>query len=205
MGLPQGNLFTLQESFQAAESTNSRRVLSGVRLQPQIRYPTAQRSSAAKTRAHNRQGASPHLWGEGHLNSDHDLGGRGLSLLSTAESSPTVVAPLGDQALGDLAPSPKPTPLDQPRYHRSATQGQKAPTEKASLRAHQTGHLAQAPHSHQNRFLGCQSPRLYRNRSVLPLRQLRKRRVHSLPQRHRYSYHLGGNARRYGQRASGSA
>src|SRR5687767_9017931 len=47
--------------------------------------------------------------------------------------------------------------------------------------------------------------RLYRNRSSLPLRQLRAGRVHPLAQCHRHSYHLGGNSRRDGQRPSGSA
>jgi hypothetical protein len=51
-------------------------------------------------------------------------------MLSTAQSSPTVVASLGYQALGDLAVSPKATPLDQPRYHRPATQGQKRQLKK---------------------------------------------------------------------------
>jgi hypothetical protein len=160
MGLPQGDLLTLQESFQAAESTDSRRVLSGLRLQPQIRYPAAQRSSTAKTGVNHRQEPPLHLWWESHLISNSHLGGCGLSMLGAAQSSPTVVAPVGHQALGDFTVSPKATPLDQPRYHRPATQGQKAPTEKTPLRAHQTGHVAQAPHSHQNRLLGCQNPRL---------------------------------------------
>ena len=133
------------------------------------------------------------------------LGGRWLSLLSATQSSPTIVASLGQQTLGDLGASSKATPRDQPCYHRPATQGQKTPTEKTPLRAHQARHLTQAPYSHQDRFLGCQSPRLYRNRSGLPLRQLRKRRVHPLAQRHRHSLDLGGNARCHGQRPSGSA
>src|SRR5919106_96766 len=156
MRLPQGNLLTLQESFQAAQSSNSRRVLSGVRLQPQIRYPTAQRSSATKTRSNNCHGAPPHLWCEGHLISDGHLGGRGLSLLSTTQSSPAVVASLGQQAFGHFRPSPKPTPLDQRCYHRPPTQGQKAPTKKTSLRAHQAGHASKAPHPYQDRLLGCE-------------------------------------------------
>ena len=41
MGLPQGDLLPLPKSFQAPESPNSRRVLSGLRLQPQIRYSAA--------------------------------------------------------------------------------------------------------------------------------------------------------------------
>src|SRR5688500_10992090 len=139
-----------------------------------------QRSSAAKTRSNNGQGTPPHLWCEGYFISDNHLGGLGLSMLSAAQRSPTVVAPLGDQALGDYGPSSKPTPLDQSRYHRPATQGQKAPIEKASLRTHQTRHLAQAQHPNQNRFLGCQNPGLYRNRSGVSLRQLRKLRVHPL-------------------------
>jgi hypothetical protein len=48
----------------------------------------------------------------------------------------------------------------------------------------------------KNRFLGCQNSRLHRNRSGLAFRQLRKRRVHPLAQRHRHSHHLGGNSRR---------
>src|SRR5688572_7791266 len=87
MGLPQGDLLTLQESFQAAESTDSRRVLSGLRLQPQIRYPAAQRSSATKARGNKCQGPPPHLWCEGHRISDGHLGSRGLSMFSAAQSS----------------------------------------------------------------------------------------------------------------------
>ena len=131
MGLPQGNLVTLQESFQGAQSTDSRRVLPGVRLQSQIRYSVAQRSSAAKTRANTFQGAPLYLWCEGHLISGRYLGGRRLSLLNAAKSSAPVMAPVGDQALGDFGAHPKATPLDQPCYHRPATQSQKAPTEKA--------------------------------------------------------------------------
>ena len=158
MGLSQGDLPALQESIQATAGTNSRRVLSGLRLQPQIRYPAAQRSSAAEIQDPSLQRPSPHLWCEGHFVFDGDLGSCGLSMLGAAQSSFTVVAPVGRQALGDLGSSSKATPLDQPRYHRPATQGQKAPTEKATLRAHQTGHVAQTPHSHQNRLLGMSKP-----------------------------------------------
>ena len=49
MGLPQSDLFPLQKSIQAAEISHSRRVLSGLPLQPQIRDSAAQRSCAAKT------------------------------------------------------------------------------------------------------------------------------------------------------------
>lgn len=94
------------------------------------------------------QGPSPQLRCEGDLGSDGHLEGRGLSMLSAPQSAPTVVASLGDQALGDFGFAPKATPLDQSRYHRPPTQDQKAPTEKASVRAHQTRHIAQAPHSH---------------------------------------------------------
>ena len=72
-----GDLHTLQESFQAAESKDSRRVLSGLRLQPQVRYPAAQRSSTAKTGVNHRQEPPLHLWWESHSISNSHLGGYG--------------------------------------------------------------------------------------------------------------------------------
>ena len=47
MGLSQSDLRSLPESIQAAASADSRRVLSGLRLQPQIRHSTTQWPSVA--------------------------------------------------------------------------------------------------------------------------------------------------------------
>jgi hypothetical protein len=74
--------------------------------------------------------------------------------------------------------------------------GRKTPT--APLRPHQARHAAQTPYPHQNRFLECQNPRIYRNRSGLALRQLRKGRVYLFPQRHRYLLHVGRKPCRHG-------
>src|SRR5437660_10074634 len=87
MGLSQGDLPALQESIQATAGTNSRRVLSGLRLQPQIRYPASHRSSAAEIQDSSLQRPSPHLWCEGHFVFDGDLGSCGLSMLGAAQSS----------------------------------------------------------------------------------------------------------------------
>jgi hypothetical protein len=86
---------------------------------------------------------SPHLWPESHLVSYGYLGGGGLSVLGAPQSSPTVMAPLGPKALRYFGPSPKTATLDQPRHHRPATQAQKTPTQKQTLRTHQTRHSAQ--------------------------------------------------------------
>ena len=50
---------------------------------------------------------------------------------------------LGLPTLRYLGPSPKAVALDQPRHHRPATQAQKTPTQKQTLRTHQTRHSAQ--------------------------------------------------------------
>ena len=81
---------------------------------------------------------------------------------------------------------------------RPPTPSEKNPTQTAPLRPYQARHAAQTPYSHQNRFLECQNPRLYRNRSGLALRQLRKGRVHLFPQCHRYLLHLGRKPCRHG-------
>src|SRR6266478_3056809 len=200
MGLPQGDLLSLQKSIEAPQNSHSRRVLSGMRLQPQVRYSTAQRSSTAKNQDHNPQGSSPHLRGESHLVFDSGLGSRGLSLLGATQSSATVVAAVGHQALDHLGPSPKAAAYDQPLYHRPPTQVQKAPTENQALRAHQARHFAQTSYPHQNRLLGCQNARLYRNRFGLSLRQLCFGGVPALAQCHRHSFHLGGNSCGDGQK-----
>src|SRR6266536_3687721 len=133
MGLSKSHLLPLPKSFQTAASSHSRRVLPGLRLQPQIRHPAAQWSSATNTQD-TPQRPSPHLWPESHLVSYGYLGGGGLSVLSTPQSSLTVMAPLGPKALRYLGPSPNAATLDQPRHHRPATQAQKTPTQKQTLR-----------------------------------------------------------------------
>lgn len=55
MGLPQGNLLSLPKSFQAIQSSDSRRVLSSLWLQPQVRHPAAQRPSPAEIPAHPKR------------------------------------------------------------------------------------------------------------------------------------------------------
>ena len=87
MGLSQGDLLTLQESIQAVQSAHSRRVLSGLQLQPQIRHSIAQWPCATKTEADTTKGASFDLWRQSDLSPDGDLGGRRLSVLGAAQSS----------------------------------------------------------------------------------------------------------------------
>src|SRR3990172_2525520 len=130
MGLSQGDLRSLPKSIQAVQSPDSRRVLSGLRLQSQIRYSIAQRSSAAKAQDDHAQRASADLWRQGDLSSDGDLGSRRLSLLGAAQSAVAAVAAMGDQAFGTDGPSAKATADDQPGDHRPATEGKKTPTQK---------------------------------------------------------------------------
>jgi len=90
-------------------------------------------------------------------------------------------------------------PWAQKRFAISA-QAQKTPTQKQTLRTHQTRHSTQTLHPHQNRLLGCKNSRLYRNRSGLALGQLCFGRVHLLAQCHRHPLHLGRKPRRNGQK-----
>src|SRR5688572_189512 len=100
MGLSQGDLRSLQESIQATASPDSRRVLSDLRPQSQIRHSIAQWPSAAKTQDDSTTGSSFGLWHQGDLIADGDLGGRRLSVLGAAQSSVAVVAAVGNQTHG---------------------------------------------------------------------------------------------------------
>src|SRR6266545_3583205 len=111
-GLSQGNLRPLQESIQGSASTHSRRVLSGLPLQPQIRHSIAQWPSATKTQADSTKGASADLWHQSDLSPDGDLGGRRLSVLGAAQSCVAAVAAVGDQAPGAVGPGAKATAHD---------------------------------------------------------------------------------------------
>src|SRR4029450_2882376 len=128
MGLSKSHLLPLPKSFQTAASSHSRRVLPGLWLQPQIRHPAAQWSSATKTQDKPKR-PSPHLWPESHLVSYGYLGGGGLSVLGAPQSSPTVMAPLGPKALRYLGPRPKTSALHSPPHHPPAAQRHKNHTQ----------------------------------------------------------------------------
>ena len=142
MGLSQSDLRSLPKSIQAVQSPDSRRVLSGLRVQSQIRHSLAQRTNTAKAQDDRTQGASAGLWCQGDLSADGDLGSRRLSVLGAAQSPVAVVASVGDQALGAVGPSAKATADDQPGNDRPATEGKETPTQKTTLRSHQARHLA---------------------------------------------------------------
>ena len=126
------------------------------------------------------------------------LGGVGLPLVGASESlAPTLVA-LGQKTLLSHSQNRTPTVVDLGAPDRPQTQREKNPAPPAPLRPHQARHAAQTPYPHQNRFLECQNPRIYRNRSGLALRQLRKGRVYLFPQCHRYLLHVGRKPCRHG-------
>ena len=118
------------------------------------------------------------------------LGGVGLPLVGASESlAPTLVA-LGQKTLLSHSQHRTPTVIHLGAPDRPQTQREKNPAPPAPLRPHQARHAAQTPYPHQNRFLECQNPRIYRNRSGLALRQLRKGRV--------YLLHVGRKPCRHG-------
>src|SRR5438105_4316696 len=129
MGLPQSNLFPLSKSFQATESSHPRGVLPGLRLQPQIRHPAAQRSSPTKNQD-PAQKTSPYLWLQDDLGPGGHLGDGWLSVLGSHQGPFTPMAAMGHQALGALDRNAKAAFVDQSSYHRPPPQGQKAPTQK---------------------------------------------------------------------------
>src|SRR5215469_2006527 len=102
MGLPQSDLLPIQKSIQAIEISHSRRILSDLPLQPQIRDSATQRSSTAKDQHPHFPKPSPYLRGQSDLGSDGDLASRGLSVLGQAQSSVAALAAVGHQTLNPL-------------------------------------------------------------------------------------------------------
>src|SRR5215510_6190734 len=128
------------------------------------------------------------------------LGSVGLPLVSASESLTPALVAVGQKTLLSDPKDRTATLIHLDTPDRSPTPSKKDPAPTPPLRPHQARHATQTPHPHQNRFLECKNPRLYRNRSGLTLRQLRKGRVHLFPQCHRYLFDLGRNPGRHRQR-----
>ena len=73
---------------------------------------------------------------------------------------------------------------------------------RRDLRRTKPGTLAQAPHPHQDRSLGCERAGLGGDRSGLALGRSARRRVPALAESDRHPHDLGRDARRAGQEAS---
>jgi len=181
MGLPQSDLFPLPKSFQTAASSHTRRVLPSLRLRPQIRHSAAQRSRATKTQA-KLQRPSPHLRGEGRLGSCGHLGGGWLSVLGAPQSAPTVMAPLGYQALRDLGPSQKQLLSISPSTIHRRLKPKKRQLKKRLYGRTKPGTLLKHQIPIKTDSWNLKNPRLHRNRSGLALGAtlLREDFIHSL-------------------------
>jgi len=129
MGLPQGNFFPLPKSFQTTPVTHPRRVLPSLRLQPQIRHPTAAWSSPTKNQD-PPQNSAPDLRCEHDLGSSGHLGGGWLPLLGPHQGPFTSVAAVGRQALGSVGPNPRATLVDQSRLPSTADSSPKSANSK---------------------------------------------------------------------------
>src|SRR5713226_4365953 len=105
MGISQSHLHPLPQSFQGTQDPDPQRVLSRVWLPPQIRDPSAQRSSTTKARL-GAQNTSPELLGQGDLGAEPHLGSGWLPVLSTPQGSSASVAAVGTKAFSPLCPTP---------------------------------------------------------------------------------------------------
>ena len=199
MGLPQGSLLALQESFQATESTNSRRVLSGLRLQPQIpiRLLAVQRHKIA---GGNPQRPTPHLCCEGHDVFDGDLGSCGLSLFGAAQSSLTAVAPWAIKRLGISAVQKQLLSISP------ATMDRRLKTKNRQLKKRLYGRTK--PGTLLKHHIPIKTDFWDVNTQALPkpIWSLTPAtccgRVHSFAQGHRHSLHLGGKSCGHPQRGA---
>src|SRR3974377_1769062 len=133
MGISQSYLHPLPQSFQERQSSDSQRVLPGVRLQPQIRHPSAQWPGASKARR-TVQNTFPKLLCQGDLRTQSDLGSRRLPVLPASEGSFASVAALGAKALFALGPNPKTIAFDQSLDHRPAAPAENTAAHKKTVR-----------------------------------------------------------------------
>src|SRR5258706_6344118 len=124
MGLSQSDSRSLPKSIQTAAIPDSRRVLSGVQVQPQLRDSLAQWPSTTKTQDDRTQRAAVDLWRHGDLSSECDLGSRRLSVLGSTQSAVAPVATVGDQTQSANGRRAKATVDDQPGNHRPAAPGE---------------------------------------------------------------------------------
>src|SRR5262245_7048394 len=200
MGILPSHLSTLSQSQSFGEDTDPGGILSCVWLQSKVRHCQAQRSHTPVQTSRKALAPCPHLQLSSAFDPASRLGSVGLPLVSASESLTPALVAVGQKTL-PLKPNDRTaTFIDLGTPDRPPTQSEKNPAPTTPLWPHQTRHAAQTPYPYQNRFLECQNPRLYRNRSGLALRQLRKGRVHLFPQCHRYLFDLGRNPCRHGQR-----
>src|SRR4029450_11898429 len=199
MGILESHLSALSQSQSFGEDTDPGGILSRLWLQPKVRHCQTQRSHTPVQTSCKAPAAFAHL----HRSSPGDpashLGGVELPLACGSGGRAPALVALGQKTLLSHSQNRTPTVVDLGAPDRPQTQREKNPAPPAPLRPHQARHAAQTPYPHQNRFLECQNPRIYRNRSGLALRQLRKGRVYLFPQCHRYLLHVGRKPCRHGK------
>src|SRR5262245_32054912 len=95
---------------------------------------------------------------------DRGMGGSRLSLVGAVGSAVAAVDALDPQTLSPAAGDREAALADQSTADGPATESAEDAAAPASVRAHQAGLSAQAPHSGENRPLGCRESGLHGSR-----------------------------------------
>src|SRR5215469_10753202 len=133
------------------------------------------------------------------------MGGRRLSLVGAAESAASVVDAVDSQTLSGAAGAGTAAFADECAANGPAAEGpEDAPASKA-LWADQARVSAEAPHSGEDRSLGCDDSRIYGSGSGVTLGEFRIGRVRAYLERHGHPQHLDGVTGGIGARGNGCA
>jgi hypothetical protein len=199
MGLSQSHLLPLPKSFQTAASSHTRRVLPGLRLQPQIRHPAAQRSNATKPKT-KPKGRRPTYGLKVILSLTAIWEAAGYPCSARLKALLPLWLPWAQKRFAISAQAQKQLLSISPATIDRRLKPKKRQLKNRLYGRTKPGTLLKHSHPHQNRLLGCKNPGLYRNRSGLALGQLCFGGVHSLAQCYRHPLHLGRKPRRNGQK-----
>src|SRR3974377_1990628 len=133
------------------------------------------------------------------------MGGSRLSLVGAAEGAASVVDAVDSQTLSGAAGDREAAFADECASDGPAAEGPEDAPASTALWADQARVFAEAPHSGEDRSLGCDDTRIYGSGSGVALGEFSIGRVRAYPERHGHSQHLDGIAGPIGTRGKGRA
>src|SRR5215472_2276347 len=120
------------------------------------------------------------------------MGGRRLSLVGAAEGAASVVDAVDSQTLSGAAGDGKAAVADECAADGPAAEDPEDAPASTTLWADQARVFAEAPHSGEDRSMGCDDTWIYGGRFGVPFGEFGIGRVRAYPERHGHSQHLDG-------------
>ena len=177
--------------------------LSAKAVSPEVCHPLAERA-VAREAARTAGAARAELPPGNSARADGSVGSGWVSLVGAAESAVAAMAAVDPQTLSLAAGDGAAAFADQRSADGPPTESAEDAAAAEHLWAHQAGLSAQAPHSGEDRPLGCAPAGLHGSRSGFALRQFASRRVHATPAPSiPLAHHLDGIAGGAGARRRG--